>query len=79
VDALGVATDLAWANATLAVTAALLVAVALAFGRLAPETFRPADRGLTRAHRFPIVLPLRSAGGIEITHQEGREWRTRRP
>jgi len=40
VDALGVATDLAWANATLAVTAALLVAVALAFGRLAPETFR---------------------------------------
>jgi hypothetical protein len=38
--ALGVAADLAGADATLAATAALLVAVALLFARLAPETFR---------------------------------------
>jgi MFS family permease len=39
--ALGLATDLFGAEATLAVTAALLVAVALVFARLAPETLRP--------------------------------------
>lgn len=40
--ALGVAADLAGADATLAATAALLVTVALLFARLAPETFRAA-------------------------------------
>jgi hypothetical protein len=39
--ALGVATDLAGADATLMATAALLVLVAVAFWRFAPESFRP--------------------------------------
>jgi MFS family permease len=39
--ALGVATDLCGANPTLAATAGLLALVALAFMRLAPESFRP--------------------------------------
>jgi len=39
--ALGLATDLAGADATLMATAALLVVVALAFWRFAPESFRP--------------------------------------
>lgn len=38
--ALGLVADLAGADAALASTAALLVAVALLFARLAPETFR---------------------------------------
>jgi len=40
--ALGLAADLAGADAALAVTAALLTAVALLFARLAPETYRAA-------------------------------------
>lgn len=39
--ALGLAADLAGADAALGVTAALLLAVALLFARLAPETYRP--------------------------------------
>ena len=39
--ALGMATDLVGANATLAATAALLTAVALLFARYAPESHRP--------------------------------------
>jgi hypothetical protein len=38
--ALGLATDLAGADAAIGVTAGLLVAVALLFARLAPETYR---------------------------------------
>jgi hypothetical protein len=40
--ALGLAADLAGADAALAVTATLLTAVALLFARLAPETYRAA-------------------------------------
>ena len=40
--ALGLAADLAGANAALAATAVLLTAVALLFARLAPETYRAA-------------------------------------
>jgi MFS family permease len=39
--ALGLATDLVGADATLASTAVLLAAVALLFGRYAPESHRP--------------------------------------
>jgi hypothetical protein len=39
--ALGLATDLAGADVTLMATAALLIVVALAFWRFAPESFRP--------------------------------------
>ena len=38
--ALGIATDLAGADATLTTTAALVVLVALLFARFAPETYR---------------------------------------
>jgi MFS transporter, DHA1 family, multidrug resistance protein len=38
--ALGIATDLAGADATLATTAALVVLVAVLFARFAPETYR---------------------------------------
>jgi hypothetical protein len=38
--ALGIATDLAGADATLATTAALVVLVAALFARFAPETYR---------------------------------------